>query len=74
MNESSAMGDTGFLEHLVLRLMIQAAMMSKTAYTDMPESMEQLLLWLQQKDAFAKEQCEKLASLSVVNEAKQSSS
>ncbi len=44
MDESSAVGDTDFLEHLVPRLMVQMAMMSKMIYTDMLESMKQLLL------------------------------
>ncbi len=44
MNKSSTANDTGFLKHLVLRLMIQAVMMFKMAYTNMSELMKQLLL------------------------------
>ncbi len=72
MNESSTVGDTDFLEHLVPRLMIQTVMMSEMTYINMLESMEQLLLQLQQRNIFAKEQCEKLASSPVINEIKQS--
>ena len=46
MDESCTAGVTGILEHLVPQLLVNAAMGSETAYSDMPEPMGQLLLWL----------------------------
>jgi transposase InsO family protein len=60
MDESRTAGVTGILEHLVPRLLVNAAMESETAYHDMPEPMGELLLRLQRRDAFATEQLEKL--------------
>jgi hypothetical protein len=60
MDESRTAGVMDILEHLVPRLLVNAAMEFETAYHDMPEPMGELLLQLQQRDVFAMEQLEKL--------------
>jgi len=72
MDESCATGITDILEHLVPRLLINTIMKFKTAYSDMLKSMSKLLLQLQQKNIFAREQLEKLTSLLVASRAKHS--
>jgi hypothetical protein len=55
IDESSTAGDTGILENLMPRLLVRAAITGETAYTDLPESMEELIKRIQQRDAFARE-------------------
>jgi hypothetical protein len=59
-DERRAAGDTGFLEFLVPRLLIAAAMATETAYSDMPAPMTELVKRIQQRDAFAKEKLQQL--------------
>ncbi len=69
MDESNTDGDTGILDTLVPRLLVNAAMETETAYSEMPETMAQLLLRLQLSDAEASKQCGKLASVPQGSEA-----
>ena len=60
VDESSTAGDTGVLDNLVPRLLVRAAMVDETAYSDLPEPMEELIKRIQQRDAFAQEKLEEL--------------
>lgn len=55
--------DTKGLELLVPQLMITQSMAFETAYSDVPESMTELLCKVQQADTFSKERCEELQNL-----------
>ena len=63
MNKRATADNTKFLEYLISCFLINTVMIIKTVYTDMSESMTQLLLQLQQRNVFARQQCEKLISL-----------
>jgi len=65
MNKKATADDTEFLEYLILCFLINTVMITETVYINILKSMTQLLLWLQQKNVFARQQCEKLISLSI---------
>ena len=61
IDESRTDGDTGILGSLVPRLLVCAALMDETAYSDLPELMEDLVKRIQQGDAFAKEKLDQIS-------------
>jgi hypothetical protein len=60
IDKGSTAGDTGILDNLVPRLLVRAATVDETAYSDLPEPMEELIKRIQQGDAFAQEKLEEL--------------
>jgi hypothetical protein len=60
IDESRAAGDTGILGRLVPRLLVRAALADETAYTDLPEPMEDLAKRIQQGDAFVAEKLQQI--------------
>jgi hypothetical protein len=60
IDESRAAGDTDILDNLVPRLLVCAATADETAYSGMPEPMEELAKRIQRGDAFAKEKLQQL--------------
>jgi hypothetical protein len=60
IDESRAAGDTDILDNLVPRLLVCAATADETAYSGMPEPMEELVKRIQRGDAFAKEKLQQL--------------
>jgi hypothetical protein len=52
-DESLTAGDTGILDTLVPRLLVAAALVGETAYSDLPQTMVELMRLVQQGDAFA---------------------
>lgn len=60
IDESRAAGDTDILDNLVPRLLVCAAAADETAYSGMPEPMEELAKRIQRGDAFATEKLQQL--------------
>jgi len=60
IDESRAAGDTDILDNLVPCLLVCAAAADETAYSGMPEPMEELAKRIQRGDAFATEKLQQL--------------
>lgn len=63
IDERSITGVTRGLELWVPCLMAIQALQMETAYSDIPESMSELLCRVQQADTFLKKRCEELQNL-----------